>query len=225
MLTLDQSQSSSSATSCARPVLVPCPISERATRMTTLSSGRITTQAVTSGEPSAARMIFGPPNGMSKPSASPPPAAAALTTKVRRFIFGMYVMAASSSRARRSGVDRRAHLLIGPAAADVGDVGVNVGVARFRLLLEQRRNRHDHAALAIAALRNVMLEPGLLHLVQRAARGKSLDRGDLLALGRAHRQRARAHRGSIDMNRAGAALGNAAAVFGAGEADLFPQHP
>src|SRR5262249_61634030 len=85
-----------------------------------------------------------------------------------------------SSRARGS-VDRRAHLLIGAAAADVADVGVDVGIARPRLLLKQRSHRHDHAALAIAALRHVVLEPSLLHLVQRAVLGKTLDRVDLLS--------------------------------------------
>ena len=88
VVTFDQSHSSSSATSWARPVSVPWPISERAMRMTTVSSGRITTQAVTSGEPSAARTTVGP-NGMLRPSESPPPAAAALAMKKRRFIFGM----------------------------------------------------------------------------------------------------------------------------------------
>ena len=39
-------------------------------RMTTVSSGRITTQALTSGEPSAARTTVGP-NGTWKPSAKP----------------------------------------------------------------------------------------------------------------------------------------------------------
>ena len=81
--TFDQSHSSSSATSCARPVIVPCPISERATRMTTVSSGRITTQALISGEPSAARTTVGP-NGRRRPSARPPPTAAVLTMKERR---------------------------------------------------------------------------------------------------------------------------------------------
>ena len=52
VVTFDQSHSSSSATIWARPVIVPCPISERATRMTTVSSGRMTTQALISGEPS-----------------------------------------------------------------------------------------------------------------------------------------------------------------------------
>ena len=49
VVTFAQSHSSSSATSCARPVSVPWPISERAMRMTTVSSGRTTTQALISG--------------------------------------------------------------------------------------------------------------------------------------------------------------------------------
>ena len=48
VVTFDQSHSSSSATSWARPVSVPCPISERAMRITTVSSGLITTQALIS---------------------------------------------------------------------------------------------------------------------------------------------------------------------------------
>src|SRR5262249_58556593 len=69
-----------------------------------------------------------------------------------------------SSRAR-GGAVARGHVLIGAAAADVADVGVDGACARLRLLLEQRPHRHDHAALAIAALRHVVLEPSLLYLV------------------------------------------------------------
>src|SRR5882762_9112233 len=57
VFTFDQSHSSSSATIWARPVSVPCPISVRAIRITTVSSGRITTHAVTSGDPSCARTM------------------------------------------------------------------------------------------------------------------------------------------------------------------------
>ena len=71
-------------------------------------------------------------------------------------------------------MDRCPHLLVRAAAADIGDVGVDVGVGRIGLLLEQRRHRHDHAGLAIAALRHVVLNPGLLHLVQRAVLRKPL---------------------------------------------------
>src|SRR5262249_14229530 len=90
---------------------------------------------------------------------------------------------------------------------------------------EPRGNRHDHAGLAIAALRHVVLNPGLLHLVQRAVLGKPLDGGDMFAFNRAHRHRARSHGRSVDVNGAGTALGNTAAVFRAGEANLLPQHP
>src|SRR5262245_47676586 len=130
-----------------------------------------------------------------------------------------------SLRARRGGVDRLADLLEGATPADVGDGFVDVGVGRLRLLLEERRDGHDHAALAVAALRNVVVDPGLLYLVHGAGRREAFDRGDLLALGSADRQRARAHRFAVDVHGAGAALRDAAAVLGAGETDLLADHP
>src|SRR5215471_12897830 len=157
VVTFDQSHSSSSATIWARPVSVPWPISERAMRITTVSSGLTTTQALTSGAFSSAVA-----NGMRMPSVRLP--AAAPTTKSRRFILGMKFMASSPrSSVGRSSVDAGAHLLIGAAAADIGDRLVDVGVGRLRLLLEERRHRHDHAALAVAALRNIVVDPRLLH--------------------------------------------------------------
>src|SRR5258708_1081115 len=53
-------------------------------RMTTVSSGRTTTQALTSEDPSAARATVGPPKGISRPSARPVPTAAVPMAKVRR---------------------------------------------------------------------------------------------------------------------------------------------
>src|SRR5205807_7735137 len=100
-------------------------------------------------------------------------------------------MAFSSSV--RGGVDRLADLLEGPASADIGDGLVDVLVGRLRLLLEKGRDCHDHAALAIAALRHIVGDPGLLHLVQCAIAGESLDRGDLLANGLADRYAAGAY--------------------------------
>src|SRR5882762_4491447 len=146
VVTFDQSHSSSSATSWARPVSVPCPISERAMRITTVSSGRITTQALTSGEPSAARTTVGP-KGIPIPSARPAPAAAVPSTKVRRFSLTCLFMAGPLRVG--GGVNCFTRLLEGAATADIGDGFVDVLVGRFRLLLEQGRNRHDHAALAI----------------------------------------------------------------------------
>src|SRR5262245_50556854 len=122
-------------------------------------------------------------------------------------------------------MDRRPHLLIGAAATDVGDGVVDVGVGRLRLLAQQRRHRHDHAGLTVAALRHVVVEPGLLHLAEHAALGEPFDRGDLLAYRRSDWQRAGAGRHAVEQDGAGAALRDPAAVFGAGEADVLPQRP
>src|SRR5207249_813100 len=215
--------SSSSATICARPVSVPCPISERATRTTTVSSGRMTTQALISGEPSWARTTPAP-NGIFRPRASPAPTAAVPMTNERRSIFGVLMIMALPLCLRR-GVNGLAHLLERAAAADVGDPRVDVGVGRFRLVLQERRHRHDHPGLAVAALGHLVVDPRLLHLVQGAAGREALDRGDLLALRRGDRQHARADRLAVEMHRAGPAHGDAAAVLGAGEAGLLADRP
>src|SRR5439155_11777957 len=69
----------------ASPVIVPCPISERALRIRQVSSGLTKTQALTSAPPSALWARAGSkPDGKLNPSASPPPAAAEPTMKVRR---------------------------------------------------------------------------------------------------------------------------------------------
>src|SRR5579862_7685340 len=131
----------------------------------------------------------------------------------------------TSSSSVRGGVDRLAHLLEGAATADIGDGVVDVLVGRLRLLLQKRRHRHDHAALAVAALWHVVVDPGLLHLGQHAASRKALDRGDLLAGSLTNGDAAGAHRDPVDVNGAGAALCNAATVFGAGETDVLPDRP
>ena len=94
VVTRDQSQSSSSATSWARPVSVPCPISTRAMRMTTVSSGFTTTQALSSGTaaPVVASAASAAVKGMWKPSMKPPAAAAEPARKPRREVLSMVVM-------------------------------------------------------------------------------------------------------------------------------------
>src|SRR5213594_1627304 len=223
VVTFDQSHSSSSATIWARPVSVPCPISERAIRITTVSSGRMTTQAVTSGEPSCARTTL-TPNGIFRPRASPAPTAVVPMTNERRSIFGVLVIMVSPLCLRR-GVNGLAHLLERAAATDVGDPRVDVGVGRLRLVLQQRRHGHDHPGLAVAALGHVVVDPGLLDLVQDAAGREALDRGDLLALRRGDGQHAGADRLAVEVHRAGPAHGDAAAVLGAGEAGLLADRP
>ena len=98
--TFAQSHSSSSTTSCARPVIVPWPISERAMRITQRSSGMMTTHALTSGTCRwrgsplrRGRLSTSIPNGSGRPSASPPPATVAEPTmNLRRDRLAMFAL-------------------------------------------------------------------------------------------------------------------------------------
>src|SRR4051812_27409398 len=239
--TFFQLHSSSSATSCARPVMVPWPISERATRTTQESSGLMATQMFTSVAPFCA--VAAVRNGALKPSANVPAVAAAVPTtnlrRERRWPFPKITFfMALSSRPAAGAIGRAAigltagrlmhglaDALIRPAAANVGHRLVDVGIGRLRLLLQQRRRRHDLPGLAVTALRHVDRGPCLLHRVRRIGR-EALDGADLVArLHGAERHRAGALHFAVDVHRACAALRDAAAVFGAGEADLFADDP
>ena len=71
-----------------------------------------------------------------------------------------------------------ADILIGAAAADVIAHGlVDIGVGGVGRLGQQRRRGHDLAGLAIAALRNVLLDPRLLDWVAAVGR-QAFDGGD-----------------------------------------------
>ena len=84
MRTFLQSHSSSSATSIGSPVELPCPISERATRITTLLSGLTTIQAVSSGPFPFAAAWARTGAGIASWSARPPPTAVETLRKSRR---------------------------------------------------------------------------------------------------------------------------------------------
>src|SRR6185312_12452129 len=125
----------------------------------------ITIQCVTSGpSPSFDMSRMPAAAGRENSSASAPPAAAAAFRNWRRSM--ARVMASSSHflavggerGLRRSfdllaggGVDRLLHAHVGAAAAKVRDGGVDVGIRRLGILLEERRGRHDHPRLAVAA--------------------------------------------------------------------------
>jgi NAD(P)-dependent dehydrogenase (short-subunit alcohol dehydrogenase family) len=122
-------------------------------------------------------------------------------------------------------LDRRAHPVVGAAAADVGHRRVDVGVGRPGLVAQQGGCGHDHAALAVAALRHVQRRPGLLDRMLPVRR-QALDRHDLLrGLQRRHRHDARAQGRTVHVDGAGAALRHTATVLGAGQPKLLAQHP
>src|SRR5499426_1574029 len=167
--TFFQSHSSSSATSWARPVRVPCPISERAMRITQVSSGLTTTQALISAPAAGALCASAEPrpSGRRIPMARPPLTAAVPTMKPRRESFVLFM-----SRLLPAGrhVHRRTDPLVGAATTDVGHGVVDVLVGRLRLALEERRRGHDLPGLAVTALRHVELRPRLLHGMRAVCR-------------------------------------------------------
>src|SRR5580704_10019318 len=122
-------------------------------------------------------------------------------------------------------VNRGANALIGSATADVRHRRVDVFIGRLWIGFEQRHRRHDHAALAITALRHIEFEPGLLDRMQLSVLGNCFDRGDLLGADRSDRDLAGTCGDAVDVHGAGATLGNAATVFGAGESDGVADHP
>ena len=218
---------------------MPCPISERAMRITQVSSGLITTQALTS----VPRRRSAPaPRRRRTARASRAPGrrlhAAEPTMKLRRescrcsFAMMPSCLMARPPRGPATGgavVGRHMHggadALVGAAAADVGHRLVDVRVGRLGIFFEQRRGRHDLARLAVAALRHVDRRPRLLHRMRAVGR-QALDGDDLV--GRLHvadTDRARALHLAVDVHRAGAALRDAAAVLGAGQADLLADDP
>src|SRR5260370_32376108 len=84
-------------------------------------------------------------------------------------------------------MDRLADALVGPAPADVRDCSIDVCVSRAALLGQQSCHRHDHAALAIAALLHLLLDPGLLHRMRPIMR-QPFARGDFSLLRLAQRE-------------------------------------
>src|SRR4030095_16246946 len=229
--TFFQSHSSSSATSWARPVRVPCPISERAMRITQVSSGLTTTQAWISAPASTVPCASADPdpNGRRTPMARPPAAAAVPTMKLRREKFRASVLTLSSfiSRLLPAGrpVHRLANAVMGAAAADVGHGVVDVPIGRFGLLLQEGRRGHDLAGLAVAALWHVDRRPGFLHGVRAGGR-QTFDGDDLVGgLHTADREDAGAYELPVDVHGAGAALRDAATILGARQADLLTDDP
>src|SRR5215510_10403600 len=131
----------------------------------------------------------------------------------------------ASLSARRL-LDRLANARVGPTAADVARHGVlDVGIGRLRLARKECRSGHDLARLAVAALRDLAIDPGLLDPGARRGRADRLDGGDLGAADAVDRGDAGTRRLAADMHRAGAAQRHAAAEFRAGHAEHVAQHP
>jgi hypothetical protein len=122
-------------------------------------------------------------------------------------------------------VDGFADALVGTAAADVAAHEiVNVGVGGIGLFGEERGCGHDLAALAIAALRNVNFNPGLLDRVVPIF-GEAFDGSDFSAGDGRDGSNAGSGCFPVDVDSTGAAERHAAAKFGAGHVEGVAKYP
>src|SRR5258708_11949925 len=122
-------------------------------------------------------------------------------------------------------MDGSSNSRIGSAAADVARHRlVNVLIRRLGFFAQQHGGAHQLPRLAVAALRNVLLQPRALQRITQIRR-QSLDGRDSLSRRTRHWRDARAHRVSIDVHRAGAALRHAASIFRSGETKIFANDP
>lgn len=118
-----------------------------------------------------------------------------------------------------------ADALVSPATADIaGHRLVDILVGRRGFIGKQGHGRHDLSRLAIAALGHLQLDPCLLHRVI-AVSGQVFDGGDLPVAESAYRKHTGTHGFSVDMNGAGAALGDPATELGAGQSYLITERP
>src|SRR5438876_5546747 len=74
------------------------------------------------------------------------------------------------------------------------------------------------------SLSRLLIDEGLLQRVRLVERAEPFERGHLVSLDRAYRRDAGASGRAVDQHRAGAALRQAAAVFGAIELEIVAQH-
>ena len=117
-------------------------------------------------------------------------------------------------------MDGGADAAVGAAATDVAGHGVvDVGVTGRRVARQQRGGGHDLARLAVAALGNRELDPRELERVLTGG-VEALDGGHGPARRSGHRREAAAYGLPVQVDRAGAALADAAAELRAGETDL-----
>src|SRR5881275_1049526 len=97
--------------------------------------------------------------------------------------------------------DRKADAVVGAATAYVAAHGAfDFGVGGALYLGEQRRSAHDLARLAVAALRHVVRDPGLLQHPAFLGLADALYGRDSLAGRRAQGGRAGPRRLSVDVN-------------------------
>ncbi len=113
---------------------------------------------------------------------------------------------------------------MGAAPAKIaGQSLLDLRIGGFGSFIEQCLGRHDHAVDAVAALRGLLIDEGLLNLVQFLGRAQTFQRGDRLILDCADRRDTGANGVAVHNHRASAALRHAAAELRAVEFQVVAQ--
>ena len=114
------------------------------------------------------------------------------------------------------------HALVGAAYAEVLHLGCDLAAMVPRI--HRADGGHDHTALAVAALRHLAFQPGLLHRVAIVVR-EALNRSDFFPDSGRHVKNARVLALPVNEHCACAADLYAATVFRASESENVPKHP
>src|ERR1700722_924083 len=112
----------------------------------------------------AARALLG---AAPMPTSKPPAAEATAKIKSRRLrVEAALVRSIATSSGLydvRGAMNGASQTFIRAATADIGNIGVDVGIRRLGIVLQKRNHGHDLSRLAVAALRNALLNPRALH--------------------------------------------------------------
>lgn len=122
-------------------------------------------------------------------------------------------------------MNRPAHALKSSAAADgIRHRLIDLGIARIRVGAQEGGRGHNHAGLAVAALRNIFLYPGFLAWVH-TRRGQPFNSGKALPISGRERNLAGPNSRAAAMYGTRPAHTRAAAVFRSGGAEQVAKHP
>src|ERR1700761_5513187 len=91
------------------------------------------------------------------------------------------------------------------------------------MFFEEMAGRHDHARSADAALGSALFEKALLNSVKFLVVGEAFNGDDLGSLGLQDRDEAGVDQVAVDQDGAGSALAFTAALFRAGEMQVFAE--
>ena len=100
----------------------------------------------------------------------------------------------------------------------------HLGLGGLRGAHQQRLGGHDHAVEAVAALRGLFADEGVLHRIGMIARAEAFERQNVALDAAADRDHAGARGDAVDQHGAGAALAEPAAVFRSVQFKIVAQH-